>query len=137
MSYTPPGQPPGDQPPGHGAPPPGYGAPPPGHGAPPPGYGAPKNDTKAVLALVLGITSVLLGWCCFVFGAAGVAAIILGRMSQREVAANPGTLTGEGMARAGFILGIVGTALTVVALVLNIIWFTSDIGQFDFNVGPR
>ena len=134
MSYTPPPppeQPPGDQPPGYGAPPP------PGYGAPPPGYGAPKNDTKAVLALVLGIASLVLGWCCFIFGAAGVAAIILGRMSERDIAANPGTLTGAGMAKAGFILGIIGTALTVIALVLNIIWFTSDFGQFDFNVGPR
>lgn len=127
MSHTTP--PPPEQPPD--------GPPPPGYGAPPPGYGAPRNDTKAVLALVLGITSVVLGWCCFVFGFAGVAAIILGRISQREIAAKPGALTGEGMARAGFILGIIGTALTVVALVLNIIWFTNGIGQFDFYVDPR
>ncbi|HET6699279.1 MAG TPA: DUF4190 domain-containing protein [Nocardioidaceae bacterium] len=129
MSQTPP--PPGDEPPGYGAPPP------PGYGAPPPGYGAPKNDTKAVLALVLGITSVLLGWCCFIFGAAGVAAIVLGRMARREIAANPATLTGAGMARAGFILGIVGTALTVIFLVLNILFFTTGMGNFDFYVDPR
>jgi hypothetical protein len=86
---------------------------------------------------VLGITSVVLGWCCFVFGVAGVAAIVLGRMSQREIAANPATLTGAGMARAGFVLGIVGTALTVVALVLNILFFTQDFGRFYFDVDPR
>lgn len=125
MSHTPP--PPPEQPPG----------PPPGYGAPPPGYGAPKNDTKAVLALVLGISSVLLGWCCFLFGAAGVAAIILGRMSEREIAAHPGTLTGAGMAKAGFILGIIGTVLTVIALAANIILFTSGAGNFDFYVDPR
>jgi hypothetical protein len=111
--------------------------PPPGYGASPPGYGTPRNHTKAVLALVLGITSVVLGWCCFVFGAAGVAAIILGRISQREIAANPATLTGAGMAKAGLILGIIGTVLTVIFLVLNIVFFTSDIGQLDFNVDPR
>jgi hypothetical protein len=101
------------------------------------GAGAPRNDTKAVLALVLGVAGVLLGWCCFLFGAASIAAIILGRISEREIAASRGALSGAGMARAGFVLGIVGLVLTLVALAVSIYLFATGAGGFDFYVDPR
>lgn len=150
MSYTPPPPPPeegepgdgsGATPPGYGAPPPppgGYGgAPPPppvGYGGPPPGYGGqPRNDSKAVTALVIGILSSVLGLCCGIFGLVGIAAILLGRSSQKEIAMSGGALTGEGMAKAGVILGIIGCAVGVIVTIVNIVLYATGTTNFDFS----
>ncbi|MGZ5416838.1 MAG: DUF4190 domain-containing protein [Nocardioides sp.] len=154
MSYTPPppppeqggsgepsdtpsgATPPGATPPGYGAPPP----PPPGYGAP--GYGgpsyggAPRNSSKAVASLVVGIISPILGFCCAVIGLVGIVAIVLGRSAQKEIAASNGTLTGEGMAKAGVILGIIGTVIGVAMTVLNIVLLMSGETTFNFNTSP-
>lgn len=146
MSYTPPPPPPDEDGPGDGsqATPPGYGAPPPpGYGTPPPppgygettgpGYGPPKNSTKAVWALVIGIISPVLGFCCAIFGLVGIVAVVLGRQAQREIAASGGTLTGEGMAKAGFVLGIIGSIIGVGMTILNILVLTLGDGSFNFT----
>lgn len=94
-----------------------FGAPQPGYGpAQPPGYGPPAfqqqgNNGKAIAALVLGILSVL----CFGI-LAGIPAIIFGQIAKREIDAGNGG--GRGMAQAGFILGIVSVAITVLALIV-------------------
>lgn len=151
MSYTPPPPPPeqggpGDgsgsgapQPPGYGAQPPGYGTPPPPPGYGPPtgqGYGAPKNNTKAVIALVIGIASPVLGLCCFVFGLAGIAAIVLGRQAQSEIAGSGGMQTGQGMAKAGFVLGIVGTVIGVLGVAWTIYVIASGNGDLSLTNTP-
>lgn len=130
MSYTPPPPPPehgdsGDQP---GSPPP---PPPPGYGGP--GYGAPKNSSKAVAALVIGIISPVVGLCCAVIGLVGIAAIVLGRSAQKEIAASNGALTGEGMAKAGVILGIIGCVVAVATTILNVALLLTGNTTFDFN----
>lgn len=150
MSYPPPPPPeddgPGDgsgtPPPGEGTPP-GYGQPPPGYGAPPPpgygqaGYGQapaqgpPRNNTKAVAALVTGIISPILGFCCAFIGLVGIVAIVLGRQAQGEIARSGGTQSGEGMAKAGVILGIVGSAIAVVMTIINVLVVSS--GGFNFT----
>lgn len=94
MSYTPPPPPP---------PPPGVG----GYG-----YSAPRTSQKALWSLVTGILSVV---CC---GPAGIVAIILGKNAEREIAASHGAISGGGMAKAGFILGIIGLALMVLGVIL-------------------
>ncbi len=143
MSYTPPPPPPEQGGPGDGsgATPPGYGTPPPpGYGPPPgtgpgasAGYGVPKNSTKAVVALVIGIISPILGFCCAFFGLVGIAAVVLGRQAQKEIATGGGMLTGEGMAKAGVVLGIIGAAIAVVMTILNIVLLTSGDGSFNFR----
>ena len=96
----------------------GYGPPPPGYG----GQGVPQgNNTKAIWALVTGILGLI---CCT---PVGIAAIILGRSAQAEIAATG--QQGAGMAKAGFILGIV----SVVFLVLQIILFATGAISFDGN----
>ena len=115
----------GSMPPPPPPPPPsgggGYGAPPPGggYGPPPPGggydggYGAAPTGTnsKAIWSLVLGILGLV---CCGFF--AGIPAIILGRMSQREIEQTG--QQGRGLATAGFILGIVSCVLGVLSAIL-------------------
>jgi hypothetical protein len=95
--------------------------PPPGVPGVPPGppYGAPPpNSGKAVTALVLGILGIVV---CQVLG---VAAIIVGKQANDEIAASGGRLGGEGLAKVGIILGWVAVALLalgVLALFLLVV----------------
>lgn len=134
MSFPPPPPPPehgGDQPtPPQGPTPPGYGTPYPGY----PGYAdTPRNSAKAVAALVIGIISPVLGLCCALVGLVGIAAIFLGRSARQEIAASGGSLTGEGMAKAGIILGIVGSVLGVLVTIASAAWLLSGNATLDFN----
>ncbi|GAB3265312.1 DUF4190 domain-containing protein [Nocardioides dilutus] len=91
------------------APPP---PPPPGYGAQPPGYGAPqKTNTKAIWSLVTGILGL---FCCPIILA--VAAIILSRSAKSEIASRGEG--GDGLATAGFVLGILGLVLGALQLIL-------------------
>jgi hypothetical protein len=103
----------------------------PGYGAP--AYGAPQSSTKAVLSLVIGIVSLPLGFCCAFFGLVGIAAIVLSRSAQGEIAASGGALTGDGMARSGFVLGIIGCVFGVILTIVNIALLARGGGAFDFN----
>lgn len=96
-----------------------YSAPPPpppggGYGQPAP-YGggmAPQgNNQKALWSLILGIVGIL---CCGVF--TGIPAMILSKSAEKEIAQTG--QQGAGMAKAGFILGIVSIALFVLAIIL-------------------
>ena len=127
MSYPPPPNqpddsgstppPPPSQPPYGGTPPPYGSAPPP----PPPGYGypagggyaVPAGNKKALWSMILGIVSLV---CCGVV--TGVVAIILAQQAKQEIAASGGMQTGAGQAQAGFILGIIGCALSVIGIIL-------------------
>ena len=67
------------------------------------------NNGKATASLVLGIISIVCvmgtfnNWYCMLLAVAGILAIILGNKARKET---PG-----GIATAGFVCGIVGTAL--------------------------
>lgn len=109
---------------------PSYGSTPPPSGSyPPPGGGQqfpPQSNSKATISLVLGIVGIVL---CGLF--TGIPAIILGRSAQREIAASHGAQTGAGMAKAGFITGIVATVLSVLGALLWVLLLTS--GSFETN----
>jgi Domain of unknown function (DUF4190) len=69
------------------------------------------------VALVLGIVGVVTCQLVSPF------ALVIGRNAVKEIDASQGSLGGRGMAQAGFILGIVGTALlglVVLALLILI-----------------
>lgn len=120
MSYNAPPPPPADggNNGGYNAPPPpadggygqgGYGQGGYGQG----GYGAPApqgNNQKAIWSLVLGILGLL---CCGFF--TGIPAIILGRSAQKEIAQTG--QQGAGLAKAGFIIGIVACVLSVIGII--------------------
>ena len=89
-------------------------APPP---APPPGgYGpvaaAPSapTDTSAVVALVLGILSII---TCCVGPILGAIAFFVGNSALGRIRASGGAIGGEGLAQAGRITGIVGFGIGV------------------------
>jgi hypothetical protein len=75
---------------------------------------ATQTSSKAIASLALGVAGFIL-----VPVVCSVLAIILGSQAKREIEADP-RLGGEGLARAGVILGWVSLVFTVVALVLVI-----------------
>jgi hypothetical protein len=81
-------------------------------GTPAPGSGG--SNGKAVAALVLGICGLVV--CPLV---CSVLAIVFGKQAQQEIAVNPAQ-SGDGMARAGVIMGIIGLALYGVILLIYI-----------------
>jgi len=75
---------------------------------------APPNASNAVTSLVLGILGIVL--CPLL----GPIAWVLGRRGEQEVDASGGAVGGRGMATAGKILGIVGTAFILLGIVIGL-----------------
>jgi hypothetical protein len=129
--YTPYAQQPYGQPyygqPTYGPPPP-YGYPPPPHAGPPvgphPGFGpygafspARSNHPQATLSMVLGIAGLVFGFlACGIGFLAAPFAWALGRNALTEIRASQGRLGGEGTAKAGMVMGIIGTVLLALVL---------------------
>jgi hypothetical protein len=117
----------------YGAPPPPYGTPP-GYGTAPypppygaPGYGPPVYPPQppahrnATTALILGIVGLVGGLACYLPILLAPVAWAMGRRAVREIDASYGQLGGRGSAQAGAVLGIIGTALLVLAVVALIV----------------
>ena len=83
---------------------------PPAETTPPPS--SPVNSGLAVASMITGILSLV---CC---GLLVIPAIICGHKARRDIAASQGTLTGDGMALAGLIIGY---ALIVIMLGLFLV----------------
>lgn len=98
---------------------------PPAGAAPGPVVPKPDKSGKAVAAMVLGIValvSLLCGWIFLELPSLilGILAIVFGHLGKKETAERPG-LEGEGQAQAGFIMGIVATALAAIWFVFIVI----------------
>ena len=63
--------------------------------------------------MILGILGII---CCGLFAA--IPAAILGSQARNEIAASGGMQTGDGMAQAGLILGVIGIVLSVLVVVV-------------------
>ncbi|MFE3058852.1 DUF4190 domain-containing protein [Nocardia sp. NPDC059239] len=98
---------------------PGYpqGYPPQAPGYYPPGYyGAPAPDhPQAVVVLILGIMSLV--FCQLL----GPIAWIMGGKARREISESNGMIGGSGMVTAGWICGIVATALMVLVVLFIVL----------------
>ena len=102
---------------------------PPSWGAPPAGYGyaygpggpawgpppLPSVNGMAIASLVLGIIGVI---PCFWNGLFAIIALVLGIIAVRKINAGTAAPDGRGMAIAGIVLGGIGTAITLLLLVL-------------------
>lgn len=113
------GSPQGGQP--AGGPPPGYGPPGGPTGGPeqggPPGYPGPRpTNSKATAALITGISTLVLSWCCGA-GVLGAIAIVLGVKARSEIRDSQGTQEGDGIALAGIITGAVAVLVGVLVLI--------------------
>ena len=108
--------------PGYGQP--GYGQPGyPQAGYPYQGYAtyAAPNHPKATTALVLGLVSVIGTFTCLVPILASPFAWVIGVKARREIRQSNGQLGGDGMATAGMVLGIIGTVLLALALIVLVV----------------
>lgn len=109
----------GQQPPAYGQP--AYGQQPPAYGQPaygqqPPAYGPPpRTNGKALWGMIAGIVSLVF---CYVGLLIGPVAIVLSILGKKDIARSNGTQTGSGMATAGLVTGIVGTAVWAVLIAL-------------------
>jgi small-conductance mechanosensitive channel len=72
--------------------------------------GTKSENTKAIVTLVLGILSIV---CCGFF--AGIPAIFLGRSELKAIDEGRSSEQNRNLAKIGFILGIVGTILSILA----------------------
>jgi hypothetical protein len=90
-----------------------------------------QTSGKAIAALACGILSFPIG---FFVGPLvlplSIAALILGRIARKEIAANPAQ-DGDGAALAGYVLGIIGVVLGVLFLILILLAFTA-FDLYDF-----
>ncbi|QCW50449.1 DUF4190 domain-containing protein [Nocardioides dongxiaopingii] len=102
-----------------------YGAPPPSnpYGSPGGYGGAPQDHPKGTTVLILGILSLV---CCGLF--TGIPAIIMGKKALEEIDRAPQSYNNRGNIKAGYICGIIGTALSVLGIVLNIILLAAGAG---------
>ena len=79
----------------------------------PPQPQAQSASTQAITSLVLGIIGIV---CC---GLAAPFAWYFGNQELQAILAGTSPAAGEGLAKAGKILGIIGTVL----LLLTLLWF--------------
>ena len=76
-----------------------------------------RPHPRGTTVLILGIISL------FCLGIVlGPIAIVMGKNALAEVDANPTAYTNRGQVQAGYILGIIGTALWVIGLVVRILF---------------
>ncbi|WP_216822959.1 DUF4190 domain-containing protein [Aeromicrobium sp. A1-2] len=109
-------------------PPPGY-QPPPNWGSaypapqpsqvPPPYYGVPPKHPQSTTALILGILGLV------VCGVIAPFAWVTGSRAVREIDASQGGYGGRSEANAGKILGIIGTSILGLTLVIVVPLFAS------------
>ncbi len=138
-----PNQPYGQQPP-YGQPQygqPQYGQPQPPYGAPQPGYGygqpALPNHPSATTALVLSLIGLAgIAFCGGLTLVLSPFAWRIGSTAVREIDANPGAYGGRDQANAGRIMGIIGTVLLALGVLLLIGFITLVVASSDSSGSP-
>ncbi|WP_405155463.1 DUF4190 domain-containing protein [Paenibacillus sp. FSL K6-0108] len=78
---------------------------------PPPPYVVPKTNSKSIAALVLGILSVMIPYLGFLIG---IVAIVFASISLKEIKLR--MEQGRGLAIAGLVCGIIGTAIYAIII---------------------
>jgi hypothetical protein len=87
---------------------------------------------QATLALVLGILGTVLGLSCIVGGLVGIGGIVVGRRVRNEIDADPGRYTGRSQAVAGFVMGIIGVSIPVLATLFLVLAIIGAISSSNF-----
>lgn len=82
------------------------------------GYTSP-NQVMGILSLIMGLSSITVGWCCYTGMLLGPAAIILGVITLIQHKGDPMRYGGKGLGIAGIILG----GLYLVGIILFILLY--------------
>lgn len=80
---------------------------------PPPYVAPPRTNSKSIVSLVLGILSIVIPYLGFLIG---IVAIVFASLSFKELRMRPEQ--GRGLAVAGLVCGIIGTAIYAIVLLL-------------------
>ena len=90
-----------------------------------------QNNTKAVIALVLGILSLVC--CTFLLG---IPAIIVGRMALKDIEQGLAPQSSQGMAKAGYIMGLIATILScVITIIYGVLFAMGMVANYpNFNI---
>ncbi len=78
-----------------------------------------KTSVWAIISLISGILA-WLGVC----GLGGIAAVICGHIAKNEIHKDPSSITGDGMATAGLVLGYLNIFLAVMGICLALLVIT-------------
>jgi len=95
----------------------------------PPTYPPQKDQSLAIIALIMGILSVVIGWACCMFIPLSITAVITGLLGMQK--ASNGTGEGYGMAVTGVILG--GGTMLLYGAFFAYIYFEAQGGINNFN----
>jgi hypothetical protein len=75
------------------------------------GVYSPPNSNLAIISLIAGILGLTL-----LPAIGSIVALIIGYMAKKEIEESRGALGGEGMAKAGILLGWIGIVLDVIGI---------------------
>lgn len=90
-------------------------------GPPPPGYAPlPATNAKATAAMVTGVSTLVLSWCCG-FGVLGLVAVLLAVRARTEIRLSGGTQSGEGLAVAGMVTGILAMIIGILSVAVVVL----------------
>jgi hypothetical protein len=92
---------------------------------PPPSYPQAPQQSLAIASLILGITSMTLGWCCYFGVLTSPVAITLGIIALVQMKNDPSKFSGRGMAIAGIVTGSLYFVLLALIVVLYGVAFMS------------
>jgi hypothetical protein len=87
---------------------------------PPPPYVVPKTNSKSIAALVLGILSIMIPYLGFLIG---IVAIVFASISLKEIRLR--MEQGRGLAIAGLVCGIIGTAIYAILFLFILVAFAA------------
>jgi hypothetical protein len=76
------------------------------------------NQTLAIVSLCLGISSITIGWCCYIGVLLGPAAMITGFIAMSQNKNDPQKYGGRGMAIGGIVTGAVYIAIMALIVIL-------------------
>lgn len=75
-----------------------------------------RDSTMAIVSLIAGIV----GWTIVPF-IGSIVAVITGHLAKKEIRESGGTMSGDGMALAGLILGYTMIGIALLALIVVIV----------------
>jgi len=88
----------------------------------------PQDHPRATTSLVLGILGIVICGICAPF------AWKFGKQAVTEIDASGGRMGGRGQAQAGYILGIIGTILLILAIIFFVVLgITGSLAAMDAN----
>ena len=81
----------------------------------------PPNQTLASVSLGLGITSLVIGWCCSSGMILAPGALVTGFIALSQIKKDPATYGGRGFAIGGVVTGAVFLVIYVLIFVIAMV----------------